>query len=141
MIRRAVAADAAAVARLSVQLGYQATEDEMRPRLARLVGTEDHRIALVASLNGEVVAWIEAAVEEHLQSEPFALITGLVVGEQARGHGIGKLLCEAVENWARERGVKLVRVTSRSTRERAHRFYLRDGYSIVKTSLVFEKLL
>jgi hypothetical protein len=32
-------------------------------------------------------------------------------------------------------------VTSRSTREDAHRFYLRDGYERIKTSAVFEKVL
>jgi hypothetical protein len=32
-------------------------------------------------------------------------------------------------------------VTSLSTREDAHRFYLRDGYSEVKMSRVFEKRL
>jgi len=32
-----------------------------------------------------------------------------------------------------------MRVTSRSTRLDAHRFYLRDGYRALKTSQVFEK--
>jgi GNAT superfamily N-acetyltransferase len=50
-------------------------------------------------------------------------------------------LCEEVERWAREQGLGVVRVTSRSTREAAHRFYLRDGYRQIKTSLVFEKIL
>jgi hypothetical protein len=35
----------------------------------------------------------------------------------------------------------LLRVTSRSTREGAHRFYLREGFVHTKTSLVFEKVL
>jgi len=32
-------------------------------------------------------------------------------------------------------------VTSRMSREGAHRFYLREGYERVKTSAVFEKIL
>jgi PhnO protein len=40
-----------------------------------------------------------------------------------------------------EKGVDTVRVTSHSSREEAHRFYLRDGYRHTKTSLVFEKKL
>ena len=36
-------------------------------------------------------------------------------------------------------GIAIVRVTSRSTRADAHRFYLRDGYTEIKMSKVFEK--
>jgi hypothetical protein len=46
-----------------------------------------------------------------------------------------------VEEWSRVKGLAVVRVTSRSTREAAHRFYLREGYRQTKTSAVFEKVL
>jgi GNAT superfamily N-acetyltransferase len=69
------------------------------------------------------------------------MIGGLVVKQGVRGQRIGKRLCEEAEAWSRERGVSVVRVTSRSTRDDAHRFYLRDGYTDVKTSRVFEKVL
>ena len=39
------------------------------------------------------------------------------------------------------RSRRKVRVRSNVVRERAHQFYLRAGYAIVKTSLVFEKSL
>jgi GNAT superfamily N-acetyltransferase len=77
----------------------------------------------------------------HLQSEPFALIGGLVVKDGYRGMGVGRRLCEAAEEWALEQGVTVIRVTSRSTRADAHRFYLRDGYTDVKISRVLEKRL
>jgi len=38
-------------------------------------------------------------------------------------------------------GIAKVRVTSRSVRLDAHRFYQRDGYVEIKTSKVFEKVL
>jgi PhnO protein len=44
-----------------------------------------------------------------------------------------------VEEWARSKSIPIVRVRSQIKREDAHRFYLRDGYRKVKTSLVFEK--
>jgi hypothetical protein len=46
-----------------------------------------------------------------------------------------------VEEWARMQGIRRVRVRSQIKREDAHRFYLRDEYRQVKTSLVFEKEL
>jgi len=131
--------DAEAVARLVVQLGYERPVSAVREWIGGLESRTGTQVAFVACLDNEVVGWIEACVERHLQSEPFALIGGLVVKEDARGHGIGRHLCEAVEAWAAVSGVSKVRVTSRSTREQAHRFYRRDGYVDVKTSLVFEK--
>jgi GNAT superfamily N-acetyltransferase len=64
-----------------------------------------------------------------------------VVRDGVRGLGVGKRLCAEVEEWSRGKGLAVVRVTSRSTREAAHRFYLREGYRQTKTSAVFEKVL
>ena len=69
------------------------------------------------------------------------LIGGLVVKDGVRGRGVGKRLCAEVEAWSRNKGLTVVRVTSRSTREGAHRFYLREGYRQTKISAVFEKVL
>lgn len=139
-IRRARPEDANAIAELAAQLGYDATEAEVRERLSAI----QHRgsqVVFAACMGVEVIAWIDVAITVHLQSEPFALIGGLVVNEAYRRMHIGRRLCQAAEEWARRQGVTLIRVTSRSTREDAHRFYLRDGYSDVKTSRVFEKRL
>jgi GNAT superfamily N-acetyltransferase len=132
--------DADAAARLSTQLGYPADAQTLLGRIQRLAGEENHAV-LVYSVNGEVVGWIDLTIEEHLQSEPAALIGGLVVAEPARGGGIGRQLCKAAEDWARARGVRRLRVRSNAIRERAHAFYLSDGYARVKTSAVFEKAL
>jgi GNAT superfamily N-acetyltransferase len=134
-------ADAAVVAELSSQLGYMTTESDVARRLeAMLPLAADHTI-LLACLGNEVVGWGESEICRHVQSEPYALLTGLVVKEGVRSAGVGKRLCTAIEDWARERGVATMRVTSRSTRERAHSFYLRDGYTETKLSKVFEKAL
>jgi len=133
--------DAAAVSELSGQLGYEASMHEIRERIeAMLPLREDHLVA-VACLKGEVIGWIEAEIARHLQSAPHALITGLVVKEGIRSLGVGKRLCAEVEQWCLRKDVSVVRVTSRTTRERAHRFYLREGFVQIKTSAVFEKIL
>jgi GNAT superfamily N-acetyltransferase len=133
--------DAEAVARLSGQLGYPATADEIQQRIVALVSTAAGQAVFVACMGAEVVGWIDVALTNHLQTPPFALIGGLVVKEGVRGLRIGKRLCEQAEQWSREQGVSVVRVTSRSTRDKAHRFYLREGYTDVKMSRVFEKIL
>ncbi|MCU1321919.1 MAG: GCN5-related N-acetyltransferase [Acidobacteriaceae bacterium] len=140
--------DAEAAAALSVQLGYEATPDQIRQRIERLAACTTSQAAFVACLTRpeapdtpEIVGWIEVAITYHLQSEPFVLIGGLVVQDGHRGLGIGRRLCEHAENWTRAQGIRILRVTSRSTRLDAHRFYLRDGYIETKTSKVFEKIL
>ena len=132
--------DASAAASLCTQLGYPTDEAAVLERMRQIPG-DAHRAVLVACLDGEVVGWIDLSVEYHLQSEPAALIGGLVVSESARGRGIGLQLCRAAEDWTRAQGVVRMRVRSNAIRERAHAFYLRDGYGRVKTSAVFEKVL
>jgi GNAT superfamily N-acetyltransferase len=132
--------DADAAMRLSAELGYPADRGTMLRRMQQIAG-DRNRAVLVACVDGDVAGWIDLTIEYHLQTEPVALIGGLVVSEAARGRGIGRELCEAAEGWARGRGITRMRVRSNAMRERAHAFYLRDGYSRVKTSAVFEKAL
>jgi GNAT superfamily N-acetyltransferase len=138
VVRELTADDAAAVAELSGQLGYPGTAEEIRKRIEVMTLSKD-RVALVAVRGAELMGWIDAAVERHLQAEDTVVIGGLVVRESARGCGVGKRLCEEVERWAGERGFSRVRVRSQIKRADAHRFYMRDGYRVVKTSLVLEK--
>jgi GNAT superfamily N-acetyltransferase len=132
--------DAEAAADLCSQLGYPNSPDDLRQRIEDTSRSAD-RVALAAVLDGQIVGWIDAAIERHLQSSACAVIGGLVVRDDARGLGIGRRLCLEVEDWARSQSIPVVRVRSQIKREDAHRFYLRDGYSKVKTSLVFEKRL
>ena len=141
VIRPIAVEDAEAVAELVLQLGYERTPAQIADWIAALAGREHEQQAFVACVGNEVVGWIEVAVVRHLQNEPFALIGGLVVKEGYRDGGVGRRLCEEAERWAHEQGSRVMRVTSRSTRERAHAFYLRDGYIQVKMSCVFEKSL
>jgi GNAT superfamily N-acetyltransferase len=138
LIRRLTADDAEAAAELCSQLGYPSSPGDLRERIDEMSRTTD-RVAFAAVVDGEMVGWIDAAMERHLQSPASAVIGGLVVREDTRGLGVGRRLCLEVEEWARSKSVPLVRVRSQVKREDAHRFYLRDGYRQVKTSLVFEK--
>lgn len=138
-IRKLAEGDAEVVAELTQQLGYARSPEQIRAWVCDASRREADQAAFVSCVDGEVAGWIEVCVERRLQSEPFALIGGLVVKEDKRGRGIGRMLCERAEQWAWDKGLKTLRVTSRITREGAHRFYLHEGYELVKTSLVFEK--
>ena len=90
---------------------------------------------------GGVIGWIHVELKRSLLSPLAAQVMGLVVSEAHRSRGIGAALLERAEGWAAERGCELVLVGTRVTRERAHGFYRRQGYRLLKTSHFFEKEL
>ncbi len=139
LIRPIESRDAAEVCVLVQQLGYDRAQDQISTWIESLPSRAEQQTAFVACVAGKVVGWIEISIEQRLQSSPCTLIGGLVVKEGFRGQQIGLRLCERAEAWSWEHGISTVRVTSRSTRTGAHRFYLRNGYRPTKVSQVFEK--
>jgi GNAT superfamily N-acetyltransferase len=132
--------DAASAAELSTELGYPVSAEVMAKRLRTMAADVNH-IALAACLAGRVVAWIDVGIVSHLQSGRFGEIGGFVVAAEYRSAGIGTRLLAAAEEWIASRGVSSVVVRSRITRERAHSFYLRAGYTQTKISAVFTKTI
>jgi len=136
-IREATSADAETLALLSGQLGYPADAPAIVRRLATIAG---RGIVLVAfDPQGKVCGFAHAEPRHLLIAEPFVELAALVVSENARGSGAGATLLAAVEAWTREQGIASVRVRSNVLRERAHRFYLREGYVEKKRQAIFLK--
>lgn len=130
--------DAAAVAALNGDLGYPTTTPEASERIATLAASDSH-VALVAEVDGRVVGWVHVARKPSLVEAATVQVMGLVVGDGHRSRGIGLRLLVEAEAWAARAGARRIVVGSRVTRERAHRFYLRHGYALHKTSHWFEK--
>ncbi len=139
-IRDARLSDAAALAPLSGQLGYPATEQEVRARLERLLG-DPAQAVFVVEVGSELAAWIHVMDSVTVESGPAVEIRGLLVDEAQRGSGLGRALVERGEAWARERGVGTMTVRSNVVRAGAHAFYQRLGYAVVKTQHAFRKRL
>ena len=140
-IRRARRKDAEQLAGLSGQLGYPTTATEIRTRLANL-RPAGHHAAYVAELPGTgVIGWIHVSVRNLLESDVLAEVNGLVVAEEQRNLGAGAKLLAAAEDWARRQRCKAMNVRSNVIRERAHKFYEREGYEHYKTQKAFRKPL
>lgn len=131
--------DAEAVARLSGELGYPVSAQQMAQRIRAQMKLPDHVTYLAEQPDGTVVGWIDIGITYHLQADPYAEIGGFVVSGETRSLGIGRKLLARAEAWAWERGVGRIVVRSQIARDRAHRFYLREGYRQTKTSAVFSK--
>jgi GNAT superfamily N-acetyltransferase len=138
-VRRAAAADAAAVAALSTQLGYASAEPQAAARLAALDGHPDIQ-ALVAEQDGRVIGFVGLMVFPAFHRDGLhGYITALVVDASARGSGAGGALLQAAEAWFAERGVKRVNLTTALHREAAHSFYEKRGYTF--TGKRYSKIL
>ncbi len=88
---------------------------------------------------GLPLAWGHVELRETLVEPLSALVVGLVVADASRSAGIGRRLLVAMEAWAQSRGCRRIVVGTRVTRERAHRFYAREGYAVSKTSYFLAK--
>jgi GNAT superfamily N-acetyltransferase len=137
-IRDAKPSDAGRLVELIHELGHEIDEMGVRKNLAALKKTGE--TPLVASVGKKVVGMcgIGRRVVIH-RPAPLGRITALVVTKDAQGHGIGRLLVDAAENWMRKEGCQLVEVTSNDRRTEAHAFYRHLGYE--RSSIRFFKKL
>jgi GNAT superfamily N-acetyltransferase len=139
-IRRAQAGDIPALARLSGELGYPSTVEQVRGRW-RDIESDGNSAVFVAVVDGAVVGWVHVYRHRVLEADSRAEIGGLVTAPSVRRRGIGRTLMARAEEWAREHGLKSVGLRSNVVREEAHRFYANLGYVMTKTQATFRKQL
>jgi len=94
---------------------------------------------LVADHSGNPVGWIHMLIAEYVEAEAFVVIGGLVVDRDHRKQGIGRRLLTHAEEWAKQHGCSVVRLSSTVQRVDAHTFYERAGYTKIKTQYAFAK--
>lgn len=139
-IRDAVLSDSAEIAQLTALLGYDADAEIVAERLARIIGRRD-QIVLVAVSEEKIAGWLQANVCDVLESGFRGEIVGLIVGENHRRLGVGRLLVESAEQWAIKMGAEAVVVRSNIKRVESHSFYPALGYYASKTQAVYRKNL
>jgi GNAT superfamily N-acetyltransferase len=88
-----------------------------------------------------VTGWAHVSVAHLVEVGTRAELNGLIVAEGQRGLGAGARLLEAAEEWARKNACPSMSVRSNVIRERAHKFYERQGYEHYKTQKAFRKTL
>lgn len=138
-VREALRGDAPRIAALALQLGYEVPVAHVERYVERI---DAERALLVAVVpRAGVIGWVAITKRDSLLSSGRADIEGLVVEDEYRGNGIGELLVDAAEAWARRHGCTTLRLLSNVVRERAHQFYRRLGYDVLKTEYVFQKSL
>jgi|ERR1700683_382731 len=140
-IRGARLEDSAKLAELSGQLGYPSTEEQIRRRLQSLLHFPG-QAAFVACASDDLPAgFVSLQILRTLEADARVEVTALVVGEEYRSRGVGKVLMGCAEDWARAQGCTMIGLRSNVIRERAHSFYQRLGYEHLKSQKAFRKAL
>jgi GNAT superfamily N-acetyltransferase len=140
-VRPAQPCDCERIAFLAGQLGYPSTGEEVRKRLSQMLDANQYAVFVAELPAGQIAGWIGLYVFRAVELETTVEISGLIVDEGIRSCGIGKILLDAAEAWARSLGCSAISVRSNVTRDRAHRFYTANGYEHVKTQKEFRKKL
>ena len=83
--------------------------------------------------------YVHAELYILLYFESMVNILGLAVSNECRRQGAGKALIKQVEEWAKEKGVKEIRLNSGGTRKEAHEFYRAIGFDDEKVQVRFVK--
>lgn len=140
-IRKARPTDAPRIGELSGQLGYPTPIRQMAVRLKSVLKMSSGACFVAETKTDGVIGWVHVSVTPLLEVERRAEVNGLVVDEQVRSQGAGAKLLQAAEQWSRKMRCIGMSVRSNVLRERAHNFYLRQGYEHYKTQKAFRKKL
>lgn len=127
-VRVAEINDAAALAQLMCELGYETTQSEMQIRLERIVNDDRYR-TFVAVHDGEVCGMIGTLTSlSYEHNDLGGRILALVTLRTMRRRGIGRALIATAEKDFAQRGILRIALNTRLTREGAHEFYESLGY-------------
>lgn len=90
---------------------------------------------IVARFHGHIVGIATVNILFEPSYNKIGYLESFVVDPNVRGQGIGNKIWNEVEAWCRDRNVRLD-FTSSSSRQDAHRFYLKHG-AVIRDTTVF----
>ena len=112
-----------------------ATADDVADLVAR-----DDRVMLVASLDGDTVAYahaeiVRAPATPYKRAASELHVHAMAVAERARRAGVGRALLAALRAAAAERGLAALTLDVYAFNDAALAFYLREGFTPLRTRM------
>lgn len=89
--------------------------------------------------NGTRLGFASVSEETHFTGEVQGYLGELVVREEDEGQGVGRALVAACEEWSRERGHRILALSTGVANARARRFY--QGLGFAEEDVKLAKLL
>jgi len=138
-LRAALPADAGRIAQLLTDEGYPAGPSEIIARLERFAS--DDGAVIAADTDGEVVGFIALHLLPRFEHDDHVVrILALVVDPGARERGVGRLLMQAAEDFAREHRAAFLEVTAGHHRPDARHLFESLGYDATVTAYLRKRL-
>lgn len=124
-----------AFARLLPQLSTSAPAPTMES-LATIIAAPSNTVLIARDpmAGGRIVGMLTLVIFP-IPTALRAWIEDVVVDTEARGRGVGEVLTTLAVNIATQRGAKTIDLTSRQSREAAHRLYVKAGFYVRDTSV------
>jgi aminoglycoside 6'-N-acetyltransferase I len=149
-IRHAQASDRDELARMCAQLWPEASVDEHRRELDRLLaarptGLLPSTILVAEDGDGALQAFLEVGLRSHVDgcdpTRPTGYVEGWFVREGFRKTGIGRALMRAAEGWAREQGCTEMGSDALIDNLGSERAHIALGFEVVDRCVNFRKAL
>ncbi|MGC1307815.1 MAG: GNAT family N-acetyltransferase [Phormidesmis sp.] len=101
----------------------------MEERLRQLIARPDALLLVATHEAGDLVGLVSLHFIPQLGlAKDFCRISYFCVSQQSRSLGMGRMLEERVVERAKAKGCDRIEVHCHSRRDRAHKFYFRQGY-------------
>lgn len=144
VVRRAGPADAALYAKLRLELWPDIPTEENTVEARTTLAGERPAIFIAETPRGEPVGFAEAALRAYAEgcsTSPVGYLEGWYVRPHARHRGVGRLLMETAENWAREQGCTEMGSDAESDNIASEEAHQKLGYTITCRLVTFRKPL
>lgn len=129
-VRPAVESDATSISLLIKELGYDFDTPSIMAKIS-LAESDPRSCAIVAVADERIVGVISVIMFTVFEEQGYvARITSLIVTSKSRDRGLGGLLVEAAEEFARDRHCVKIEVAGSEHRERSRSFYEARGYDV-----------
>jgi GNAT superfamily N-acetyltransferase len=139
IVREMTSLDVQKTAELCGEFGFPVETKELEQRLTALKAIKNHQVFVAEIEPSLIVGWVHVYNAPSLISGPTSEIGGLIVSESCRRRGIGKLLMERAESWAKDQGCSGVLLATQTKRIEAQRFYENLGYSNLFSTYFMKK--
>ena len=136
-LRVAELKDAESIAELSNRLGYESTNEKIQHRLSEILSHTDNCV-FVMLYNEKVIGWIHGFYTRRIESDSFIEIGGMVVDNNYRRKGIGRMLVQKIMEWAHEKKIEKIRVRCNTLRNETHTFYRSICFVEMKEQKIFD---
>jgi GNAT superfamily N-acetyltransferase len=137
LIREAGPDDSEYMAELSKQMGYKTTTEDVRFRLNKIMDDKNNSVFVILD-DIKVIGWIHGFYIFRVESEPFIEIGGMVIDENYRRKGIGRMLVNKIIEWSESKKSTKLRVRCNTIRKDTHSFYKSIGFVESKEQKVFD---